>query len=477
MPKLTRKTQKIFCGNADNDQLAVFGSMATGSPVYTDDVEQLQNSTAYGEGWEAATLEDKAPFMEEVNGLQYGLSKQIAYTFQEGIPEYDANTTYYIGSIVKTLNEGKPILYASIIDENINNPLTDLTSWEELKLGGGGGLPVGAIIPVTASSSHVPENTLYAGGTEFSGATGQMFRNLWTDYLLTGKLDTCSYSEYQTELTMTGSCYKWAVDTANQKFRIPFVPDKVLVDVADTVGVRGNGIAIGLNDGVNNEGMRFRRTNDYLYLTSAANLYGQSVGITSSSSSTLTDKKAIGLTQDSDNSGIIADTKNAKTYKTIRHYVVVATGSINQSEADWSEFASSLASKANKTDVDGQWVAVPDYPIITTTTAVGDYTVDISDYLPSDNYAYEVVLRCYGYNSTTTDKRIWVGTDLMPIIGTGEASVAPFGVLIDSDRSKYIVNTINFVTLSRTVFVRIFGGALNEANVRLIAYRRIGTNQ
>lgn len=139
MPKIQRKTQKIFCGNADNDQLAVFGSMATGNPIFTNDIEELQDNEAYSEGWEAATLEDKAPFMEEMNGLQYGLSKQIAYTLQEGIPEYDANTTYYIGSIVKALNDDKPILYSSIINNNIGNALTDATAWEELKLGGGSG--------------------------------------------------------------------------------------------------------------------------------------------------------------------------------------------------------------------------------------------------------------------------------------------------------------------------------------------------
>lgn len=137
MPKIQRKTQKIFCSNAENDQLAVFGSMVTGNPVYTNDIETLQSNEAYTQGWEAATEEDKAPFMEEMNGLQYGLSKQIAYTFQEGIPEYDANTTYYIGSIVKKLNaENKPVLYTSIIDNNTDNALTDTTSWEELKLGG-----------------------------------------------------------------------------------------------------------------------------------------------------------------------------------------------------------------------------------------------------------------------------------------------------------------------------------------------------
>lgn len=133
MPKIQRKTQKIFCNSADNDQIAVFGSMATGTPVYSNDVEQLQSNEAYEIGWDAATLEDKAPFMEEMNGMQYGITKQLAYYFQEGIPEYDAGTTYYIGSIVKVLEDNKPVLYTSLTDENLgNNPVTDVTNWERL---------------------------------------------------------------------------------------------------------------------------------------------------------------------------------------------------------------------------------------------------------------------------------------------------------------------------------------------------------
>lgn len=132
MPKLTRKTQKIFCGSADNDQLAVFGSMATGTPVYTNDVEQLQGNAAYNQGWEAATLEDKAPFMEEMNGIQYSTSYQLAYLLQQGIAEWDSNTTYYTHSFV-SFNDGN--IYQSLQDNNIgNNPSSSTAYWKQLNL-------------------------------------------------------------------------------------------------------------------------------------------------------------------------------------------------------------------------------------------------------------------------------------------------------------------------------------------------------
>lgn len=145
MPKIERKTQKIFGGNADSDQLAVFGTMITGTPVYNDDIETLQ-SEAYTEGWQAAVAANEAPFMEEMNGVQYGFSKQLAYLFQQGIAEWDAGTTYYLNSFCQVGG----VIYKSMQDENINHSPADDTEgtyWSPLETGGGGssGLEVGDI--------------------------------------------------------------------------------------------------------------------------------------------------------------------------------------------------------------------------------------------------------------------------------------------------------------------------------------------
>lgn len=137
MPKIERKTQKIFGGNAESDQLAAFGSMITGTPVYNDDIETLQ-SEAYTEGWQVAVAANEAPFMEEMNGVQYGFSKQLAYLFQQGIAEWDAGTTYYLNSFCQVGG----VIYKSMQDENINHSPADDTEgtyWTPLETGGGGG--------------------------------------------------------------------------------------------------------------------------------------------------------------------------------------------------------------------------------------------------------------------------------------------------------------------------------------------------
>lgn len=129
MAKLLRRTQKVFASQANADQIAVFGSMKTGTPDYSSDVEELQ-SAEYLQGWQDAILGDKAPYLEEMNGVQYGLSYQAAYMLQEGIPEYDVNTNYSDTAIVKSVNNGIITLYASLSSDNIGNPLSDTTNWK-----------------------------------------------------------------------------------------------------------------------------------------------------------------------------------------------------------------------------------------------------------------------------------------------------------------------------------------------------------
>jgi hypothetical protein len=62
-----------------------------------------------------------------MNALQFLFSRQLAYLFQSGIPEWNAETAYYVGSWA-TDSAGIP--YVSLVDNNINNALTDATKWK-----------------------------------------------------------------------------------------------------------------------------------------------------------------------------------------------------------------------------------------------------------------------------------------------------------------------------------------------------------
>lgn len=126
MARLPRWTQKIFAAAAANN--GQFGSGQLGTKVVSDDLTVLQALPAWIQGWLAATIgANKFPPLEEFQSIHYVVTTQLAYLFQEGIPAYDAGTTYFEKSIVK--RAGTYELYGSLVDDNLGNALTDGTKW------------------------------------------------------------------------------------------------------------------------------------------------------------------------------------------------------------------------------------------------------------------------------------------------------------------------------------------------------------
>ena len=136
MTKIPRVTNKLFAGNADTEDVGQFGSAITGTKLNTTDIETIQALPAWGEGWKSAVVgENRYPAIQERNGIDKVFSQQIGYLLQEGIPEYDEDTTYYKGAIVKSIaTSGETVLYTSLIDDNQNNPLSDSEKWQQMPL-------------------------------------------------------------------------------------------------------------------------------------------------------------------------------------------------------------------------------------------------------------------------------------------------------------------------------------------------------
>ncbi len=131
MVKLNRVDQPIFAGNnaSGDNEIAVFGSMKT-SASYTMDVSTLLASADYQKGWQNAVVVGYAPFLEEMNGVQYGITYQLAYLQQQGLPEWSGTTTYYKGSLAKLNTTDGCKVYASKINDNTGKLLTDTNSWK-----------------------------------------------------------------------------------------------------------------------------------------------------------------------------------------------------------------------------------------------------------------------------------------------------------------------------------------------------------
>jgi hypothetical protein len=144
MSKLDRKTQKIFADALPaDDNIAIFGSLAdefAASPpegegsgndvekeMYSKDPDKIQ-SDAYDKGWADAVVPDDSPALEDMNALFYLVTRQLAYVYQNGVPEWDAGTTYCIGSICSQSG----VLYISLADDNTNNAVSNAAKWKRL---------------------------------------------------------------------------------------------------------------------------------------------------------------------------------------------------------------------------------------------------------------------------------------------------------------------------------------------------------
>jgi len=119
----------LFGIDGTSGTIGQFGSLANGSSIYTDDPDVIQSLPAYTNGWSDALIENK-PTIQDFNALIYLFTRQIAKLQQIGIGEWNSTTEYFIGSIV---SDGFGAIYMSLIDNNLNKSITDLTKWFHYK--------------------------------------------------------------------------------------------------------------------------------------------------------------------------------------------------------------------------------------------------------------------------------------------------------------------------------------------------------
>lgn len=133
MPALPRKTQQIFAGSAvPSGNLAVYASLAQGAPAYSDDPAVIQ-SAQWLQGLTAALVGNHSIAQEDLNGILFVLTQQLAYLFQGGLPEYDANTTYWKNQLARLT--GAQFLAASLTDNNTgHDPASDSNNWDTTAL-------------------------------------------------------------------------------------------------------------------------------------------------------------------------------------------------------------------------------------------------------------------------------------------------------------------------------------------------------
>lgn len=163
-------------------------------------------------------------------------------------------------------------------------------------------------------------------------------------------------------------------------------------------------------------------------------------------------------------------------------YIVIANSTKTEIQSDIDEIATDLNGKADRDgsnmvssvkNFDGGWVNFNSLVTLSTATAVGTYTLDLSSYLPDDNYNYEVKILFYCYKSGDSEYHYGFYNDIFPKVGNGDSS---WGYLNINVRS----NTMCFdmpVSTQRYIIYKITQNAAEDVYVRAVGYRRMGTNQ
>lgn len=153
-------------------------------------------------------------------------------------------------------------------------------------------------------------------------------------------LKTCTYEEYQQEIATYGQCAKFAVDMENEKFRVPFIKDGAVVQQALSDSELGKSYNAGLPNitgAFPTEGTKWLEGAFY------------NAGVTAKTGATGSDGNHDQTLFDASLCSTVYGNSDTVQMNAValRFFVFVANGSINQSQMNWSEWASSLNGKAN----------------------------------------------------------------------------------------------------------------------------------
>ena len=290
MAKLTRKTQKIFADSAAASQITAFGSIKANSPnppVYSKDPDVIQ-SNEFMQGWSGATQYDYAPYRQDMNAIQNLVTRQLAYLFQAGIPEYDPATEYYANCSFCQYNGN---LYLCIQDALNKNPSTEPTYWKLFDLSGYAplnspaftGNPTAPTPDSTDNStkiattafiksllgSYAPLNSpAFTGNpTAPTQTAGNNSTRLATTAFVTTAISSANTIKPGTILPFAGSSVPtgylqcaigttWGAGDGSTTFNVPNFNNVYLpTSYSLTVAIKGNGKTLGFTEGTSNGGL------------------------------------------------------------------------------------------------------------------------------------------------------------------------------------------------------------------------------
>lgn len=323
-------------------------------------------------------------------------------------------------------------------------------------------------IPLAEAGLHLLDGSLISGS------------GIYADFVnyIAGIYDSnanyfCTESEWWQSMAAYGVCGKFVYDSVNNTVRLPKITGIMQATTDPTV--LGDVVEAGLPN-ITGSITNFWSQADNTTIGALRSIEGgNSKKGTTGSNNTYT------ISFDASRSNAIYGNSSTVQPQTIKTYVyiVIATTTKTEIEVDIDNIATDLNGKAD-TDlvnlssagqkvIDGQWV-LNYHSDISTTASASSTTVDISSYLPDDNYKYEVMIYVsVGYSSSNGGVAVgtvaspysnpcfrvrgWVTTNAREFHGTG---ILPVG----TERTLYTQRTV----------------AMSSFHFDFIGYRRIGTN-
>lgn len=253
----------------------------------------------------------------------------------------NANNIHNVNTTANNINNINNVV------ENIN-ALNSINNWISTS-GGAVNYYIGQVIQVLCGSTYVPAGCLPCNGAEY---TKTQFPDLWNNYLTANPslLGTCSYDVYNTAISVFGQCPLFAIDSINNKFKVPTIKDGSYITQAKSDSELGRAIAESLpNIRAKSYSISTGTTGNIDNNTVVSGAYEIDSSIktrniasgTSSTSQSLAFNASLASSTYQDGAKVQGD--NVR----LRFFVVVANGEINQSQMDWSAWATSLQTKAN----------------------------------------------------------------------------------------------------------------------------------
>ena len=161
--------------------------------------------------------------------------------------------------------------------------------------------------------------------------------------------------------------------------------------------------------------------------------------------------------------------------------VTATTTELNYVDGVTSDIQTQIDGKANtslsnltstsSTNFDGQWVKINTVSLYDGNARTTNYDVDVSSYLPNDNYAYEVLIGALVVSGSTSGNVgvCWLTTDYVTQVRTAQARTR-------TSSANTVEGCAILPLKNRKITIVGFASNTGTLLLEMYAYRRIGTN-